>query len=78
MTTPTLHDTIITIRPESEMLSRQNLPYFVGVSGTTAGATNLSMNMVIIPPGGAAAQQIQCNAYDAVNSHLNHHARHQC
>ncbi|MCI0397700.1 MAG: cupin domain-containing protein [Chloroflexi bacterium] len=35
-------------------MARQRLPYFVGISGATTGATGLSMNLVIIPPGGAA------------------------
>lgn len=45
---------IITIRPETETLTRQRLPYFVGVSADTAGAKGISMNLVIIPPGGSA------------------------
>ena len=39
------------IRPDRETLARQNLPYFVGVSGETVGARGLSMHMVVIPPG---------------------------
>ena len=39
------------IRPKRETLTRQNLPYYVGVSGETAGARGLSMHMVVIPPG---------------------------
>ena len=39
------------IRPSREVLTRQNLPYFVGVSGETVGARGLSMHMVVIPPG---------------------------
>lgn len=39
------------IRPEREVMTRQQLPYFVGVSGQTVGATGLSMHMVVIPPG---------------------------
>jgi uncharacterized RmlC-like cupin family protein len=45
---------IVTVRPDSETLTRQRLPYFVGISGATAGAKGISMNLVIIPPGGAA------------------------
>lgn len=45
---------IITVRPSSEILSRQQLPYFVGISQSTAGATGISMNLIVIPPGGAA------------------------
>jgi uncharacterized RmlC-like cupin family protein len=39
------------IRPERAVATRQQLPYFVGVSGASAGATGLSMHLVVIPPG---------------------------
>ena len=39
-------------------MTRQQLPYFVGIAGPTAGATGLSMNFVVIPPGGAAEPHI--------------------
>ena len=42
------------VRPEEETLSRQCLPYFVGVSGVSTPATGISMNLVIIPPHGSA------------------------
>jgi len=42
------------VRPEREVLTRQKLPYFVGVSGATVGAQGLSMHMVVIPPGARA------------------------
>jgi uncharacterized RmlC-like cupin family protein len=42
------------IRPEREVLTRQRLPYFVGVSGETVGARGLSMHLVVIPPGARA------------------------
>ena len=45
----------VTVRPEAEVMTRQKLPYFVGISGATAGAQGLSMHVVVIPPGGAAA-----------------------
>lgn len=45
---------VITVRPDAETLTRQRLPYFVGISGSTAGTTGLSLNLVIIPPGAAA------------------------
>jgi uncharacterized RmlC-like cupin family protein len=45
---------IITIRPSSATMSYQKLPYFVGISAATAGARSLSMNLIVIPPGGAA------------------------
>lgn len=45
---------IITVRPDFDIMTRQRLPAFVGISQTTAGATGISMNVVMIPPGGAA------------------------
>lgn len=44
----------VTVRPEAEVMTRQRLPYFIGISGTTAGAKGLCMHMVVVPPGGAA------------------------
>lgn len=41
-------------RPDREVMTRQRLPYFVGISGATAGATGLSMHLVVIPPGARA------------------------
>jgi uncharacterized RmlC-like cupin family protein len=42
------------VRPAAEVMTRQRLPYFVGVSAATVGATGLSMHMVVIPPGARA------------------------
>ena len=39
------------IRPDREILTRQRLPYFVGISGETVGASGMSMHLVTIPPG---------------------------
>ena len=44
---------IVTVRPTEPVMTLQRLPYFVGVSGAS-GAKNLSMNLVVIPAGGAA------------------------
>ncbi len=46
---------LVTIRPEAEVMTRQQLPYFLGISGQTAGTTGLSMHLVIIPAGATAA-----------------------
>jgi uncharacterized RmlC-like cupin family protein len=35
-------------------MAKQHLPYFVGISGETAGSTGLSLSLVIVPPGGKA------------------------
>ena len=46
---------LVTVRPAtSVMTERQHLPYFVGISRATAGSSALAMNLVVIPPGGAA------------------------
>lgn len=49
---------VVVVRPPAEVMPRQRLPYFVGVSGATTGATGLSLNMIVIPPGGAAEPHI--------------------
>src|SRR5262245_59639896 len=45
---------VVVVRPTAEIISRQQLPYYVGISEATAGAKNISMSLIIIPPGGAA------------------------
>jgi uncharacterized RmlC-like cupin family protein len=45
---------IITVRPDCATSTLQKLPYFVGISGATAGSKGISMNLVIIPAGGSA------------------------
>jgi len=45
---------VIPVRATKEVLTRQRLPYFVGLSGETVGATGLSMHLVVIPPGARA------------------------
>jgi uncharacterized RmlC-like cupin family protein len=49
---------IVTIRPTTTTMTRQQLPNFVGISAATAGSQHLSMNLVVIPPGGAAQPHI--------------------
>jgi uncharacterized RmlC-like cupin family protein len=49
------HRQCITVRPDRAVATRQQLPYFVGISGATAGTKGLSMHLVVIPPGGTAA-----------------------
>ena len=39
-------------------MTRQGLPNFVGISGSNTGATGISMNMIVIPPGGSARPHI--------------------
>ena len=52
--TPQASGEIVTVRSPVEIDSKQRLPYFVGISADTAGATGISMNLVVIPPGKAA------------------------
>ena len=49
---------IVTVRPSTETMSLQQLPYFIGISEATAGSKGISMNLVIIPPGAAAKPHI--------------------
>jgi len=51
-------DEVVVVRPPAETMSRQRLPQFVGISRETAGATGISMNLVVIPAGGAAGPHL--------------------
>ena len=44
---------VVTVRPKDSITTKQNLSYYVGISQETAGAKGLSMNLVVIPPGGS-------------------------
>lgn len=46
------------LRPDRKVMTRQGLPYFVGISGQTVGADGLAMHIVVIPPGARAAPHI--------------------
>src|SRR5262245_53169796 len=56
-------DGIVVVRPTSETMSRHRLPYYVGISASTAGAKNISMNLIVIPPAGAAEPHLH-NGYE--------------
>ena len=49
---------IVTVRPVKATMTKQQLPNFVGISGASAGSIHLSMNIVVIPPGGAAQPHV--------------------
>ncbi|KAM3102706.1 cupin domain-containing protein [Phormidesmis sp. 146-12] len=49
---------IVTVRPTIETMTRQGLPYFIGISGATAGTEGLSLSLVEIPPGGIGQPHI--------------------
>ena len=44
--------------PTATTGTKQGLPIFQGISGQNAGAKHISMNKVIIPPGGAAKAHV--------------------
>lgn len=46
------------VRPDQEVVTLQRLPYFVGISGQTVGASGLSMHLVVIPPGARAEPHV--------------------
>ena len=50
--------TVRAIRPDRAVDTLQRLPYFIGVSGHTVGATGMSMHLVVIPPGARAEPHI--------------------
>ncbi|PZU50492.1 MAG: cupin [Thauera sp.] len=47
-----------TVVPTVEVATAQRLPYFVGISGQSVGATGLSMHLVVIPPGARSAPHV--------------------
>ena len=46
--------TIVTVTTPEVVVTQQQLPYYIGISNKTAGATAISMNLVVIPPGARA------------------------
>ena len=46
------------LRPGHEVMTRQRLPYFIGISGNTVDSTGLSMHLVVIPAGAKAEAHI--------------------
>lgn len=46
------------VTPSQEVATLQRLPYFLGLSGATVGATGLSMHLVVIPPGGRSEPHV--------------------
>jgi len=58
MDQPTAAPTVRAIRPDRSVQMLQRLPYFIGVSGQTVGASGLSMHLVVIPPGARAEPHV--------------------
>lgn len=59
-------EAILTIRPRSSTATRQGLRQFVGISGANSGARSISINEVIIPPGGRAAPHRHLGSESAI------------
>jgi uncharacterized RmlC-like cupin family protein len=49
---------VVTVRGVELGKGKQDLPFFPGISGETAGAKGLSLLMVLIPPGGSAKAHV--------------------
>jgi uncharacterized RmlC-like cupin family protein len=46
--------TVVTLTPDTSATAVQGMPQFFGISGATAGARGLSMNLTAFGPGGKA------------------------
>jgi uncharacterized RmlC-like cupin family protein len=46
---------VVRVRPAAALANRQHLSDPIGISRATVGATGLSLHLVVVPPGGAAA-----------------------
>ena len=57
---------IVTVRPLTTSTSKQKLKQFMGISGANSGARGLSMNRVVIPPGGQAAAHRHVGSESAI------------
>jgi uncharacterized RmlC-like cupin family protein len=59
-------DEIRLVHSQPQPTSHQGLPYFVGVSRTSAGASAISLNLIVVPPGGAARPHIHVGYETAI------------
>lgn len=58
---------VVTLRtPAAEVGTRQALPNLRGITHFTAGAKNISMNLVIIPPGGKSVPHVHRDCETAI------------
>ncbi len=56
---PPAQGEVVAVRaPAEKTLTRQGLPYFLGISAATVGARGLAMHLVSIPPGAASEPHI--------------------
>lgn len=47
-------DGCVRVRTPGTLQAKQGLPYYLGISRRTADAKGISLNLVVIPPGGRA------------------------
>jgi uncharacterized RmlC-like cupin family protein len=60
------NDEIVTVRPPAETMTKQQVPYFLGISAATAGARGISLNLICIPPGASAEPHVHCDYETAI------------
>ena len=48
------HDDVVLLQPPNAEEAKQDIPVFFGVSGESAGAKVLSLNVTSFPPGGSS------------------------
>ena len=71
------HDGSIRVRPAGTFDAKQGLPYYLGISRETAGACGLSLNVVLVPPGGKAEPHSH-SAFESALYVLSGRAIHHC
>jgi uncharacterized RmlC-like cupin family protein len=52
--------TVVAVRPDREVATRQRLPYFIGISQASTLARGLSMHLVVVPPGAHGEPHVHC------------------
>jgi uncharacterized RmlC-like cupin family protein len=60
------HSGSVRVRSSVAFEAKQKIPYFLGVSGKTAGAKELSLNLIVVPPKGNAEPHTHCEFESAV------------
>jgi uncharacterized RmlC-like cupin family protein len=44
----------VRVRSRGSFEAKQKIPYYLGISGKTAGAAHLSLNLIVVPPHASA------------------------
>src|SRR5262245_14924176 len=64
--TPCAVPTCIVIQASETHMGKQGLPYFRGISSTSAGAQGLCMHLLTIPPGERGRAHLHANHETAI------------